>query len=277
MSEDRSSVDFFKSEGYAIFRHVHDEDTTTAMRNGLLDLNKASEQQAQWWFGNTLELLPKLMLPIVSNPLLLDFADQIIGPFMQLDNLTLAAFQSESSSRKGEVAGWHRDRWAQLPKGRYEKPWAFNAISYLQDMDDLYGPLRVIPRSHVNPVSISEDQQRKPHPDELLVYAHAGDVIFTHNALIHSGTTNVSGRLRFFFSIYYNHSWLKHTDCHSGPNCQEILERARERGDHRVRRLLGDDAQLQNRCNWGFLKAEEARWKEWIEADKNAFTQQSNE
>ena len=272
MSVDQSSIDFFKKEGYAIFKHVYAEDTMEAMRSGLIKLNKASEQQAQWWFGDTLEHLPELMLPLVANPLLLDFADQIIGPFMQLDNLTLAAFQSENNDRAGEVAGWHRDRWARLPNGRYEKPWAFNAISYLQDMDDAYGPLRVIPRSHINPVSIPEEQQRKPHPDEILVYAEAGDVIFTHNALIHSGTTNVTGNLRFFFSIYYNHAWLKHTDTYTGPNCQKIISEARKRGDHRIRRLLGDDEQLQSRCNWGFMKAEEDRWEEWVEADRKALT-----
>ena len=268
MSEDQSSLAHFKQEGYAVFKHAYDETTMEAMRTEVVRLNRESEGQTQWWFGDTVELLPDLMLPIVANPLLLDFADQVIGPFLQLDNLTLAAFPNEGGDDvAGKVKGWHRDRWARMPDGHYHKPWAFNAISYLQDMDDDYGPLRVIPRSHINPVSIAEDGQKEPHSDEILVYTEAGDIIFTHNALVHSGTFNVSDKLRYFFSIYYNHSWLKHTDTHDGPNCQKIIEEARERGDHRVLRLFGADDQLQARANWGFLRDEASRWQEWIDAD----------
>ena len=32
------------------------------------------------------------MWPTVSNPVILDFAETVVGPFVQLDNLTLAAF-----------------------------------------------------------------------------------------------------------------------------------------------------------------------------------------
>ena len=134
-------------------------------------------------------------------------------------------------------------------------------------MDDDYGPLRVVPGSHIDPITISVDEQKQPRPDELLVYPEAGDIVFTHNALIHSGTCNVSDKLRYFFSIYYNHSWLKHTDSHSGPNSQRIIAEARERGDQRVMRLLGADDNLQARANWGFLATEESRWSGWIDED----------
>ena len=90
-----SSLSSFKQQGYAIFKKVYDEPTMEAMRAGLRKLNSGSADQAQWWFGNTVEHLPDLMFPQVSNPDLLNFAEQIIGPFLQLDNLTLAAFPNE--------------------------------------------------------------------------------------------------------------------------------------------------------------------------------------
>ena len=98
----------------------------------------------------------------------------------------------------------------------------------------------------------------------------AGDVCVTHGDLIHSGTPNTSGNIRYFFSIFYNLSWLKHTDTHRGPRTQELIARARARNDHRQLRLLGEDLQLQPRCNSGFLTDDETRWAEWAAADRAA-------
>lgn len=271
MTAVESSLDSFKQQGYAVFKKVYDEPTMEAMRAGLLKLNHASADRAQWWFGNTVEHLPDLMFPQVSNPVLLNFAERIIGPFLQLDNLTLAAFPNEGGQEvAGKVKGWHRDRWARVPDGAYHRPLAFNAISYLQDLDDQNGPLRVIPRSHIDPITIADDQQKDHRPDEILIYPEAGDVVFTHNGLIHSGTYNVSDDLRYFFSIFYNHCWLKHTDTHDGPNCKRIIAEALDNKDHRILRLFGADEQLQARCNWGFLSEEAAKWQEWIAADEDA-------
>ena len=85
-----------------------------------------------------------------------------------------------------------------------------------QDLTDEYGPLRVIAGSHRQPITIEVEDRNKPHPDETLLYMKAGDVVVTHNHLIHSGTPNSADGLRYFFSIYYNSTWLKHTDNHSG-------------------------------------------------------------
>lgn len=269
MTDDSSSLDFYKREGYAVFKKVYSEETMAAMKEEWRRLNAASENQETWWFGNVLESSPALMLPIVANPLILDFAEQIIGPYLQLDNLTLASFPIQGDkSEMGKVSGWHRDRWAQFPVGAYTKPLAFNAISYLQDMTEENGPLRIVPQSHIKPVTLDEEASKQPHPDEILVYPEAGDIIFTHNGLLHSGTLNVSDKRRYFFSIFYNHAWLKHTDTFEGPNCRKIIEQARENGDHRVLRLLGENDRLQPRANWGILVPEEDRWPVWTEEDE---------
>ena len=133
-----------------------------------------------------------------------------------------------------------------------------------------FGPLRVIAGSHRNPVFIEAESRSKPHPDEKLIYMKAGDVVVTHNGLIHSGTPNTSGQLRYYFGIYYNSSWLKHTNNHSGPLTQRILAEARSRNDYRHMRLVGEEPQLQARSNSGFLVPDKQRWQEWTEADRNA-------
>ena len=45
-------------------------------------------------FGNMLELAPHEMWEAVANPTVLDFAERVVGPFVQLDNLTLAEWQA---------------------------------------------------------------------------------------------------------------------------------------------------------------------------------------
>ena len=94
-----------------------------------------------------LERSPQLMWPAVANPTVLNFAEAVVGPFVQLDNLTLAAFPPlDAKSRekvRGTASGYHRDRGGRMPNGNYERPVAFNAITYLQDLTDDNGPVRV--------------------------------------------------------------------------------------------------------------------------------------
>ncbi len=265
----------YKEQGYTIFEGLYDEAQMQSWQEEVLRLEAASTgvyaQTRRWWFGNMLERSPALMWPTVSNSTILDFAERVVGPFVQLDNLTLAAFPSVSDDEaKGSVSKWHRDRWARMPSGNYERPLSMNAICYLQDLTDDYGPLRVIPGSHVNPVTITEEQRQVPHADEVIVYMKAGDVVLTHSGLLHSGTPNTSGKRRFFFSVYYNISWLKYTDTFDGPNCRQLIDWARGRNDHRSLRLLGVDDHLQARGNSGFQEPDEGRWQQWIAEDREA-------
>lgn len=261
---------FYREYGYTLFPGLFKEADIAKWRERF---DQLSAEYGESWFRDTLEYAPKLFWPAVSHPLLLDFAELVMGPFVQLDNLTLAGFAPvPKDEADGKVAGWHRDRWGRVPTGsEYRRPPGANAISYLQDLTDDFGPLRVIPGSHRRPLTMTEEQRHQPHPDELVIHMKAGDVCFTHADLAHSGTPNTSGRKRYFFSIYYNLTWLKHTDTHRGPLTQQLLEEARSRNDHRHMRLLGVDEHLQTRCNSGFMLAEdEVRWREWVAADKAA-------
>lgn len=260
----------YKRDGFTVFEKVFDESQMQEWREKHAELSEAHD--GQMWFGNTLELAPELMWPAVSHPTILGFVEKVMGPFVQLDNLTLAAFASiETEKAEGRASGWHRDRWAHVPyTDAYHRPNAINAISYLQDLTDAFGPLRVIVGSHRKPVTIDEPDRGKPHPDETLIHMGAGDVVITHNGLVHSGTPNTSGALRYFFSIYYNLTWLKHTDHHTGPQTQRLLESAKASNNHQHMRLLGVDEQLQPRCNSGFLQADEERWETWATADREA-------
>ena len=140
----------------------------------------------------------------------------------------------------------------------------------LQVLSLLPDQLRIIPGSHLRPVELGPEDGSRPHRDEEIVYMKAGDTIMTHTGLLHSGTPNLSEEKRYFFSVYYNISWLKHTDTFDGPNCAQLKAWARGHADHRALRLLGEDDHLQARANSGFQRPDEERWKQWANADAEA-------
>ena len=266
----------YKRDGYTVFENLFNERLITAWRKaypGIVERQTPPGQESpSYWLRSTLEFEPKLFLPAVAHPTLLDFAEAVMGPFVQMDNLTFMAFPSVSrAAAAGKVSGWHRDIWAFKPTHEeYVPPLAANAITYLQDLTDEYGPLRVIPGSHRRDIGIAAEDQSRPHADEVIVPLQAGDVVFTHAALLHSGTPNCSGQRRFFFSLYYNKSWLKCRDNHRGPAVQAILQVARTNEDRRLMRLFGEDPHMFARANSRFCRDDEVRWAEWIEEDRQA-------
>jgi len=264
----------FKKNGFTVFPQFYSPDLIKEWRAKFDEMQQdgiASSRHASWWYADMCEHAPTLMLPAVAHPVMLDFAEMVLGPFVQLDNLTLAGFPSTPREEVKGISGWHRDRWGQVPpSGDYLRPNAINAISYLQDLTDEFGPLRVIPGSHRKPITLRPEERTQPYAGEQVIHMKAGDVVVIHNALLHSGTPNTAGHTRYFFSVYYNLTWLKHTDNHSGPNIQRLIQEARERNDHRQLRLFGVDDNLQPRANSGFVEADEPRWAEWAAADKAA-------
>lgn len=264
----------FKEDGCTVFPGIFEESQMQVWRDLFAELQQGEKDPTKpsYWFGGIFEKAPELLLPAVNHSLLLDFAEKIMGPFVQLDNLSLVGFPSmDASQSQGKVSGWHRDRWAKLPSGAYERPLAINGISYFQDLTVAAGPLRVVPGSHRDPVIMEEAMRNLPHPQERVLELKAGDVVFIHNALLHSGTPNTSGKTRYFFSLYYNLTWLKHTDNHSGPHTQELLKVARDLEDRRLLRLFGEDDHMAQRANSGFVGPDEPSWEKWLAEDRAAY------
>ena len=264
----------YKRDGFTVFPKVFGPELIEQWKSKFDDIaerqRKPGDENSPTWLRSVTEYEPHLMLKAVANPIILDFAEMVMGPFVQLDNLPFAWFKSVSAEEaEGKVSGWHRDIWAWTPNGSdYIRPNACNAITYLQDLTDVYGPLRVNRGSHRDPMLIDADDRSRPHPKEEIIHMKAGDVAFTHCALYHSGTPNRSDDKRWFFSIYYNLSWLRHRDNHSGPNVQAIIEDARKRNDRRMMRLFGVDDHVFARANSGFSVRDEEMWKRWIAEDE---------
>lgn len=274
-------LDAYKRDGYTVFKKLFSAKLIEAWKAaypGIVERQTPlGQEEPRLWLSSTLEFEPKLFLPAVANPAILDFAERVLGPFVQMDNLTFMAFPSVSREEaQGRASGWHRDIWAYKPThAEYVPPLACNAITYLQDLTEEYGPLRVIPGSHRSTVSIPPEEAGLPHRDEIIVPLEAGDVAFTHAALYHSGTPNCSGKPRFFFSLYYNKNWLRCRDNHQGPAVQAIVQAARANQDRRLMRLFGEDPLVFGRANSGFARDDEETWAQWIDEDRQALVNQT--
>jgi len=119
--------------------------------------------------------------------------------------------------------------------------------------------------SHLDYTYITEEAHHEPHPNEKLVSLQAGDMVFTHCELLHSGTLNTSGAIRYFISAYFSHIGLPHRDTFETPTIEQIIADARQRNDRRTLRLFG--------INEGFYQRQQAAWQQLIDEDKSVLTE----
>lgn len=282
MREDTKSLqehlEEFKTVGFTLFPKMLDDVWVKAMRDSFDEIGDrlpnpdGSRPQV---FVDVLEHKPDLVLSALQNDRLLDFCEMIVGPHVQLESITYRRTAPQDPNTN-PVLGFHRDMFAEFPQeGIYQRPLLFNALSYLQDLDDEIGPLRIIPGSHMKAMSLTDEERKQPHPDEVILYPKSGDIAVFHNAIVHSGTANYSKEYRYLFFLTMNHSWLKHRANYSGPISQAVKTRARATGNRRLLRLLGEDANVFRRANSGFMQPDEERWEEWIAEDAAALKEWS--
>jgi hypothetical protein len=267
-------------DGFTIFRQYLAAQKLTALRK-ILDpimqarfANDADLRRAGIGDALSNEPLTPYLNDHLINPMLLDFAERVIGPYVQLDSYRIVGFPTKAEHLKNQVDLWHRDAfnltetWAtyslsytQEPRP-YTPPMACNCLTYLQDMNAETGSLRVIPGSHLDYTFIPEADAKNPHPNEKLIRLNAGDMVFTHCELLHSGSLNSSSDIRYFVSIYLQRFGLPHRDNFATPAIKTILQTAKKRNDRRTMRLFGDDETLHQR--------QQAAWQRMIEEDKQA-------
>jgi len=263
-------LDEFKTVGFTLFPKMLGDDWVAEMRDAFEEIadripNPDGSRSAT--FVDVLEHKPDLVLSAMSNPRLLDFAEMIVGPHVQLESITYRRTAPQSADTK-PVLGFHRDMFAEFPQeGVYHRPLLFNALSYLQDLDDRNGPLRILPGTHMKAMSLTPEERTQSHPDEIILYPQAGDIAVFHNAMLHSGTANYSDDHRYLFFLTMNHSWLKHRANYTGPVSESVKARARHTGNRRLLRPLGEDPLFVPRANSGFNEPDEEMWKKWIGED----------
>ena len=279
---DHSLTDHFasyKRDGYTVFRQFMTPEVVDFVRINVetefQQRFKAEPDRPRTTISDLIahQTLSEKMSKQLLNPTVLDFAEYVMGPFVQLDSMEITGFPSRPPDQLNLVADWHRDAfsysdmWANHPSRKdltshpYTAPTACNCLTYLQEMNQSTGSLRVIPGSHLDYTQISETNRKKPHDREFLIELNAGDMVFTHNELLHSGSLNTSDQTRYFVSIYFQRIGLPHRDRFDIPEIDTLCENARQRKDRRVQRLFGIDPLFSER--------ERMAWSKMIADDRS--------
>jgi hypothetical protein len=262
----------FAEQGYAHFRDIYSASQVETFRSIY------ERAVADWQFaagaedpldavGGLLERFPREVFPALTHPVLLGFAEAVMGPFVQLDSAVVNSDPPVTPDQRLQPVMWHRDRFGSVPPGVYVRPASIVFLSYLQPMTDAAGPLRVVPASHREARLLSDDELRAALHDEVVIRAEPGDVVAIHHNLLHSGTRNTSDRDRRFFGFIYNLSTLRAEDNFAGPNCRALADSARRANDRRLLRLLGEDPLIFPRQNSGFTTGHESDWQRWHDED----------
>jgi hypothetical protein len=261
------AADHLVEHGFALVSQVLSESQVARFRR------LREEAVSNWCFASgmegrpafvpgALEHYPRAVLPVVAHPVLLGLAEALMGPVVRLDSVVLAGAGSVDPARRSEPVGWHRDRYGFFPNGSYNRPLALICFVYLQSMTEATGPLRVLPGSHRNGMSLQPAQLRRPQPEEALISSEAGDAVIIHHNLLHSGSVSVSDDERQFLGHVYTLTCFRaEDDSFDGPHCRALRTSARQAGDRRLARLLGDDDQLAARQNAGFVQPP-AAWRD---------------
>jgi hypothetical protein len=266
----QSRVEAFKINGFTIFPGAIGSFALNQCRSYLREFQSVHPEK--WRLGGIIELDPSLAITLSAHSEILDFAESVMGPFVQLDGLTIVGLGPVTQGGvKATVSGWHRDPWGQVPRSTaFERPLAMNALCYLQDLTDETGPLRIIRGSHRLPLMMRREQTRLPHPQEEKIELRAGDFVLLHNNLIHTGSLPSPGtQERDFVSVFYNLTWLRPTIQFAGPRAQELRLRFKAERNFRMLRLLGCDEHLLERGDTGFLSDDEEMWEQWRSEERN--------
>jgi ectoine hydroxylase-related dioxygenase (phytanoyl-CoA dioxygenase family) len=177
-----------------------------------------------------------------------------------------------------EAAGWHRDTynhhniWRNNPgyaddladgEQPFTPPLAAHMLCYLQDMDGAGGPLLVVPGSHRSafgekPVGAGEEAV-------VPVDAKAGDVVFFHCDMLHSGSVNHADYAwRYMVTSFVVRAGLPHRDDFTNPPLvRALVAEAEARGDRRVLRFFAADT-----ADGGPLRREEEQWRAAIDEER---------
>ena len=244
------------------------------------------------------EVAELLIKPFLLNPWLLDLAERVMGPFVQGDGFYVVGtppakytgrptgvstrqelLSDACANVSTPLPGWHRDaynhhdRWRKNPGYAddltdgglpFTPPLAAHMLCYLQDMEGPGGPLLAVPGSHRNafgsqPVGDEEEEQ------VVVVDAKAGDVVFFHCDMLHSGSANrAEDAWRYMITSFVVRAGLPHRDDFTdAPLVRALVTEAEARGDRRVLRFFAAD-----RVDGGPLGREEQQWRDAIDSER---------
>jgi hypothetical protein len=236
------------------------------------------------------EVAELLIKPFLLNPRLLDLAERVMGPFVQGDGFYVAGTPPAQLTGQAtgvasrpellaEAAGWHRDAYNHHDMWRnnpgyagdladggqlFTPPLAAHMLCYLQDMDGPGGPLLAVPGSHR---SAFGDKPAGAEEEEAVVVvdAKAGDAVFFHCDMLHSGSANRADHAwRYMVTSFVVRAGLPHRDDFTAsPLVRALVAEAEACGDRRVLRFFAADA-----ADGGPLRREQEQWRAAVDEER---------
>jgi hypothetical protein len=138
---------------------------------------------------------------VFANSLLVSFLQSLVGPDMQLSNLTVVAAHPDAPEQHV-----HRDcghLFAEADVGPNLPVYAVNVAVPLVDVGIEMGPTRIWPGTH----RLNQDDYVPPRSG--LTYAmRRGDCVLMDYRTLHAGGHNISGRMRPIVYMVYARPWF---------------------------------------------------------------------
>ncbi|MCC6484985.1 MAG: phytanoyl-CoA dioxygenase family protein [Armatimonadetes bacterium] len=203
-----SGKEMYDRDGYAIFRSAISPELVQEARNHVEWLQQQHPELRPEQFGHTLVADDPFWVRLISDPGLLDIAEQFVGPNMAL----FASHYIAKPPFDGKPVLWHQD-------GSYWPLEPMEVVTLWLAVDDSTpenGCMRVIPgsqtmdlqqlqiNSEVESVLSSEiDPSLVDASQAVDVILNAGDVSVHHPNIIHGSEANNSPRRRAGLTIRY--------------------------------------------------------------------------
>jgi ectoine hydroxylase-related dioxygenase (phytanoyl-CoA dioxygenase family) len=228
----REEKDFFLENGYLHAKNVISGEHLRTMQR---EFDRVWEQEGPPVSQDKL-LKHQAFIDLIEHPPILERHKAIFGAQIQLLQYDLLRQGPKSSAAE---RFWHRD--FVFPGDR---PLAVNTIIPLDDMIEERGPTRVVPKTHLGTQLPPAGKETEPLPDELPVYASAGDAIFINAAIWHTGGRNTSDGLRRGIYMYYGYWWLKRYHSHIALPWQALVGASEMRLQLLGLKMPGDDLHM---------------------------------
>ena len=150
-----------------------------------------------------------LYLECLDKPGVIELAEDVLG-----DDCHIIQMNQWNTGRR-ENTGMHTD-WKPiaLPDDIAADPrvqipaWILTAHFQLDDMDEDFGPTRVIPGSHRAGSKPQVDSKQWNGVEEQSLLCNAGDVIVFRADLWHQGGANRTDRIRYLLQVHYANRWI---------------------------------------------------------------------
>ena len=262
----------FEQKGLTCFPNQLDKSTIEQWQS--IFQNEALDPKPDRKRYDTYQLIdkyPQTTIPFVSNAEVLDFLEMLMGPFVSLEALAMAAtFPTQTDPNEVDYGiHWHRDMWTTVGwTSDYLPPNAVNVLNYFPNLNQDNGAFRYIPGSHRKHFFITGNQAQEAHSEEKLLYPKMGDTLLVHSGLLHSGSGNFSGQMRYFVSRFYAKCWYPRREQTNISPIQSFIANAESKRDRRLMRLFGKDDLLLSRAGQNGSLPESEIWQQWISEDQ---------